>query len=136
MYTEATTGGVWYFAHPYTAKDKQGNYVPEAEEANFNICNYRAAELLKRGYNIYAPISHTHPIHRACPEFLKMHEHDIWYKLDNEVIDRMDWAGIILAPGWEQSNGCCAEMTRIKNRDLPVLLYVDIIQEVVTYVSD
>ena len=106
---EIASKGLWYFAHPYTCRDKDGSYVPEGEEANFNICNMRAAELLIRGYNVYAPISHTHPIHRACPIFLAQHEHDIWYKLDNEVIARTDWNGIILAPKWGESGGCKAE---------------------------
>ena len=125
--TKATNRGLWYFAHPYSCKDKDGNYVPEGEDANFHLCNMRAAELLLQGYNIYAPISHTHPIHRACPTFLARHEHELWYQLDNEFIDKVDWAGIILAPGWAESSGCRAEMERIKAKGLPVLLYSDIV---------
>lgn len=125
--TKSANRGLWYFAHPYTCKDKNGNYIPEGEEANFVLCNIRAAELLVRGYNVYAPISHTHPIHRACPTFLARHEHELWYQLDNEVIDKTAWSGIILAPGWETSSGCKAEKERIESMDLPVLLYEDII---------
>lgn len=125
--TKSTNRGLWYFAHPYTCKDKDGNFVPEGETANFELCNQRAAELFLRGYNIYAPISHTHPIHRACPEFLARHEHELWYQLDNEFIDRVAWVGIILAPGWENSSGCKAERERIESRGLIVRLYSDIV---------
>lgn len=125
--TKSSNRGLWYFAHPYTCKDKDGNFVPEGEEANFVLCNIRAGELLVRGYNVYAPISHTHPIHRACPDFLARHEHELWYQLDNEVIDKTDWDGIILAPGWEKSSGCKAEKERIESRGLKVLCYKDIV---------
>ncbi len=128
--TKSTNRGMWYFAHPYTCKDKDGNFVSEGEEANFNLCNFRAAELLDHGYNIYAPISHTHPIYRASPNMLSRQEHELWYQLDNEFIDKTDWDGIILAPGWEKSSGCRAEKERIEARGLQVLLYADIVREI------
>lgn len=121
--------GLWYFAHPYTVKDKNGNYVPNGEEANFRLCNYRASRLLLAGYNIYSPISHTHPIHIACPEFLATHEHEKWYQLDNDFINKTDWNGIILAPNWKNSSGCKAEKEQFELRNLPVLYYSDIIKK-------
>ena len=125
--TKSTTGGMWYFAHPYVCRDKGGNIISEGEEANFNICNARSAELLDKGYNIYSPISHTHPIYRASPNMLARQEHELWYQLDNEFIDCTKWAGIILAPGWENSSGCKAEKERIEAKGLPSLLYTDIV---------
>ena len=119
--------GLWYFAHPYTVKDADGNYVFEGEEANFRLCCIRAAELLKRGYNVYAPICHTHPIHRACPEFLARHEHEIWYALDNEFIARTDFDGIILAPGWAQSEGCRAEHAAFIDRGALIRNYAQLV---------
>ncbi len=77
---------VYYFAHPYTVRDADGNFVPEAEEANFQLCCQRSARLIEAGFNIYAPICHTHPIHRASPSFLAVHEHQRWYELDNALM--------------------------------------------------
>lgn len=114
---------LWYFAHPYTAKDKEGKYVPEAEDANFQLSCYRASRLLLAGYNIYSPISHTHPIHRACPEFLAKHEHELWYQLDLAFIEQTNFTGIILAPGWELSKGCNLEHEWFKLHNKKVLLY-------------
>lgn len=128
--TKSADRGLWYFAHPYTCRDKEGNFVSMGEEANFALCNFRAAELLDRGFNIYSPISHTHPIYRASPSMLARQEHELWYQLDNEVIDKTDWAGIILAPNWELSSGCKAEKDRITSRGLPYRLYDDIMKEV------
>jgi hypothetical protein len=127
--TKRTNRGLYYFAHPYTCRDDDGNFIPAGEEANFQLANIRAAELFNRGYNLYSPISHTHPIHRASPVFLQRHEHELWYQLDNEFIDKTHWSGIILAPGWENSAGCRAEKERIEKRGLAVLLYEDIVWE-------
>ena len=126
---KSTNRGLWYFAHPYSCKDPKGNFILAGEEANFRICNFRAAKLLDLGYNIYSPISHTHPILCASPEFLARSEHELWYHLDNELIDKVDWSGIILAPGWEKSTGCRAEKERIESKGLPVLFYSDIVKE-------
>lgn len=127
------TKGLFYFAHPYTCKDRDGNFVPAGEEANFRLCCIRSGELLRRGYNIYSPIAHTHPIHIATPSFLSRHEHEMWYGLDNEVIARTNWDGIILAPEWESSSGCRSERKQFKERGLPVLLYADVLCEFVIY---
>jgi len=122
--------GFYYFAHPYTAKDKNGNFVPQAEEANFQLCCIRAANLIKWGYNIYAPICHTHPIHVASPTFLTRHEHEMWYYLDNEFIDRCNFDGIILAPEWQNSIGCVEELKKftseMRNRPQYVLYYEEL----------
>lgn len=123
------TKGLFYFAHKYTAKDVDGNYVQAAESANFAICNFRAGELLKRGYNVYSPISHTHPIHMATPQFLAEHAHEMWYGLDNEIIAKCNFDGIILAPGWEDSKGCIAELQMFKDTkaEASVLYYDEIV---------
>jgi hypothetical protein len=115
--------GLFYFAHPYTVKDSKGNYVPEAEEANFRLCCYRASRLLLLGYNIYSPISHTHPIHLASPELLQRHEHEMWYKLDEQFLEKCDFDGIILAPGWKHSVGCRAEHTWFLIHKKRIMLY-------------
>ncbi len=123
------TKGLFYFAHPYTCKDSEGRYVPTAEEANFRLCCQRSGELLLRGYNVYSPIAHTHPIHVSTVPFLQNHEHQLWYQLDQEVIDRTAWDGIILAPDWEHSPGCGAERLEFVKKGLPVLFYDVIIQK-------
>jgi len=117
--------GFYYFAHPYTCRDKDGKFVSEGEQANFELCNQRAAKLIEMGYNIYSPISHTHPIHRASPVFLARHEHEAWYDLDNEFIAKTQFDGIILAPGWEKSTGCKNEREQFGSRGLIAIEYED-----------
>lgn len=126
---ESISKGFFYFASPYTVKDQHGNFVPEGEEANFNLCNYRSGRLLLAGYNIYSPISHTHPIHRATPEFLQRHEHTMWYELDLDFIEKTNFDGIILAPNWEESAGCRLEKNWFEQHGKIVLFYANIIEE-------
>ena len=114
---------LWYFAHPYTAPDKR------AELANFNLCCIRTAKLMKRGYFVYSPICHTHPVHMAWPEFLVNDERELWIALDMLIIKRTDFTGLILAPLWEQSGGCCGEREQFIKDGKPIKLYEDIMKE-------
>lgn len=119
--------GIWYFAHPYTVRTPDGRYSLAGEEANFRLCCYRAAKLILAGWNIYAPICHTHPIHMAHPDLVGKEVHDLWYCLDNALIDHANFTGIILAPLWEDSAGCCGEMERFNDleRQIRYLTAVD-----------
>lgn len=126
--TEKTNGGLWYFAHPYTVKNKSGDYILGGEAANFQLSCVRSGELIRRGINIYSPISHTHPIHIATPSLIAAEEHELWYQLDNEFIDSVNWVGIILAPGWEDSAGCRAERERIKAKGGQIKTYAEMIE--------
>jgi len=120
--------GLWYFAHPYTVKDRDGKNIYLAEEANFNLCCMRSLELLKIGYSIYSPIAHTHPMHVREPEFLKRGEYLTWINLDNKFIANTKFKGIIMAPEWEKSNGCTDERNHFKSKGLTIKLYSNIIK--------
>ena len=121
--------GLWYFAHPYTCRDKDGNFVQTGEEANFRLCCYRSGQLFLAGCNIYSPIAHTHPIHMATPEFLARHEHELWYQLDLDFIRKTDFDGIILAPLWETSKGCRMERNAFEDMGRDVKFYRQIVNE-------
>lgn len=125
--------GLWYFAHPYTVKDVNGRSLPEGQEANFKLCCYRSAELIKRGYMIYSPIVASHPIHISDPDFLRRNEWELWMDLDKEIIKRTKFTGIILAPNWQDSTGCNLEKTIFESNDKKVLFYNDIINKEVIY---
>ena len=100
---------LWYFAHPYTCKNKDGQYIAGGEDANFRLCCIRSARLIEKGILVYSPISHTHPIHMSYPPFVGGEVHNFWYKFDNAFIRAVPFRGIILAPDWEKSTGCKAE---------------------------
>ena len=128
--------GIWYFAHPYTCKDEQGNYIFGGEEANYRLCNIRAAKLIEAGYLIYSPISHTHPIHTAYPNFVGKQVHNMWYEFDNEFIRQVPFKGIILAPYWEESKGCSAELIMFMELKRQVMTYREALQKRITSPCD
>ena len=119
---DANKKGLWYFAHPYTVRDAAGRCVLEAEDANYRLCCRRAGYLIRRGYNVFAPICHSHPILCATPA-LRGRGAVLWYVLDNQIIERCDFDGIILAPGWQNSAGCRHERELFKQEGLPVLTF-------------
>ena len=117
---------LYYFAHPYSVV-VGGKRILAAEEANFRLCCFRTAELLKRGYLLYAPVCATHPIHSVWPESLADGVFD-WYGLDNAIIAACDFWGIILAPGWRKSRGCIAERDLFLAKNKPVYFYEDLVE--------
>ena len=104
---------LWYFAHPYSSPSKENH------SENFALCNDRAVRLLDNGYLIFSPISHSHPLQHVKESTL-----DFWLKLDVEFMDRCD--GLILAPGWEESEGCRFEYEYFKEKNKPILFYSEI----------
>ncbi len=120
---------LWYFAHPYTVRGEDGKSKHAGEHANFLQACVKTSELMKRGFNVYSPIAHTHPVHIIDPQFIKNDEYKLWIRLDNLVIAKTAFSGIILAQRWETSSGCKGEKEKFEARNLPVLLYEDVIRE-------
>ncbi len=100
---------IWYFAHPYSGDEKE----------NFRKCCQRSAELIKRGYTIFSPITHSHPIEMTDRKLTG----PLWYQLDNAIIKTMPFKGIILAPDWTKSRGCLAELKLFQELGRQVHLY-------------
>jgi len=114
---------LYYFAHPLSSKNPDGSINEKGQEENFRLSCIRTAELLKRGYNVFSPIPHSYQISLL---------HDLgygWYTLDNLIIAKTDFKGIILAPNWETSAGCVAERKLFLERNLEILLYEDVVKE-------
>ena len=95
---------LYYFSHPYT-----GN----AEE-NFKLANARSLKLIKSGYYIISPITHSHPLDQ-----LEKHDLKFWMNLDQVIMSHCD--GIILAPNWETSKGCRLELRYFIKSDKEIL---------------
>ena len=112
--------GIFYFAHPYSCYHDDGRYNPAGEEANFRLCCIRTAKLIERGYLIYSPIAHTHPIHISYPPFVGNNIHKMWYEFDNKFIEQLPFKGIILrrtgkSPKVAGLNGSCLSTCKEKS---------------------
>ena len=120
--------GLWYFAHPLSCRYPDGRRNRVAEEANYGLSVHRTAVLLDTGICVFSPIPHSFVVDRALPQFLSEHTELPWYTIDDFIIDRTDWDGIILAPNWEGSVGCVEENERIVfKRGLLQFTYEDIL---------
>lgn len=89
-----------YLAIPYSGM----------EESSFQQANEATVELLKNGYNVFSPITHSHPLTR----FNLPGTWDFWSKIDYQFLDWCDKV-VVLIPkeGWEKvetSKGCSAEV--------------------------
>ncbi len=120
---------LWYFAHPYTVRGEDGESKHAGEHANFLQACVKTSELMKRGFNVYSPIAHTHPVHIIDPQFIKNDEYKLWRNLDNLILGKTNFSGIILPPRWETSKGCREEREEFQKKNLRILLYEDIIRE-------
>jgi len=107
------TKKLWYLAHPYIKNPKY----------NFMDANVISADLIKRGYIVFSPVSMSHPIDAYSDEFPQ----EFWYKFDFVIANRCD--GIILSGDWKSSTGCLLEKKFFENKGLPVLEYKTIVRE-------
>lgn len=122
--------GFYYFVHPYSANTK------EKRIENYNLCCRRSAKIILKGYNIFSPIVHSHPIEMACPEMLKWSVEErwkFWIALDMAILKYVGFTGVILAPRWDNSIGCRREYAWFLSHQKPdggpcdILRYDDII---------
>lgn len=89
-----------YLACPYSDPD------PAVREARFAAANRAAANMIRIGYLVFSPISHTHPI---CLAGELPGDWGFWEAYDRTFIEWCDELWIVKIPGWEQSRGVDAE---------------------------
>lgn len=92
-----------YICIPYTGM----------EERSFKIANQVAADLIKDGFIVYSPISHSHPIATQCGLDL---DFKFWEKIDKCFIDWCDIVLIVDIAGWQKSIGVNAELKYAKEK--------------------
>jgi len=124
--------GLWYFAHPYTCYDD----IPERyliQEANFQLCLRRTIRLIESGWIIFSPIVQSHLVQSLSVQFLRhcrndlMGLHKLMMNIDLTILHETNFCGLILAPRWEDSNGCNQEYKFFNDRDKLILNYNDLI---------
>jgi len=89
------------------------------------VCNDRfraackaAAKLMRDGYIVFSPLSHSVPIADYTGNHL---DHNFWLEQDLSFLD--SWADevwVLMIDGWEESKGIAAEIKRAETIGLPV----------------
>ena len=101
-----------YLATPYSDDD------PAVREARFLAVNKVAGILMRKGFLVFSPISHTHPIALAG-DLPKGWE--FWSKYDFTFInDWADYVFVLQLDGWEESVGVTAEIKLAEELGKPV----------------
>jgi hypothetical protein len=67
-----------------------------------------AAFWMSAGYNVFSPITHSHPIARYIAP--RCNTHEFWLGLDFDWIDVCDEVWVYMQRGWEKSKGVKMEI--------------------------
>lgn len=100
-----------YLACPYSHSEES------VRLSRFEIVSNVAGMLLKKGYIVFSPISHSHPI--ALVNDLPL-GFEFWREFDESFIDWCDELWILTLSGWSASNGIRQEIKYAKQSGKPV----------------
>ena len=106
-----------YLAGPYSHSD------PETCQMRFEVLNDIAAELMAKGFIVFSPISHSHPIAVQC-DLPKGFE--FWEKFDKAFIEWCDLIIVAKLEGWQDSKGIAAEIKIAKEMGKEIE-YIDLV---------
>lgn len=128
----AAAGGppVYYFAHPY----RRVSSVDEAEQVtwrsprtlNARLCRRRTARLLDAGYDVVSPVLMTHQAARTAP--VEGWSEGQWLSFCKRMLRGLRFQGIILSPGWRESEGCRMEQRMADELDMEILYFEDCVE--------
>lgn len=105
-------GRIVYLVCPYSDPDRAVRVL------RFEAANRAAGMLMRRGLNVFSPISHTHPIAEACDLPLGF---DFWEKYDRAFIEHSSEVYVLKVAGWVASIGVRREIAIATSLGIPVL---------------
>lgn len=81
----------------------------------YRVTKATAKLMVKTGWNIFSPITHSHPIPRWIPE--RLDTHTFWLNLDFDWIDTCDEVWVYMQPGWDESYGVERELKYAQRKE-------------------
>lgn len=113
-----------YIAGPYTHDD------PSVKQMRFNRLTEYAAYLVHEGYNVFSPITSSHPLHYCGiegeyePEKTEWPQDPVppvsWRDMDRRTILGCNELHVLMIPGWSISVGVSDEIAWAKLNAIPV----------------
>lgn len=85
------------------------------------LVTYYAARLMKAGYVVFSPITHSMPVAFFLPKRL-MQSWTFWKRQDIPWLIQCDVLGIIPLKGWQGSVGVTAEKQTAERLGMPVIM--------------
>ena len=103
-----------YLATPYTHGD------PAVREKRFLEVTLVAAYFVRKGENIFSPITHFHPMakYSGLPDTW-----EFWREIDDIYLSHCKALYVLTADGWEESIGVQAEIAIAKELELPIYTF-------------
>jgi len=100
-----------YLASPYSHPEES------VREDRFQAACEASGGLMKKGYRVFSPIAHTHPIAVKCdlPKGW-----DYWEQYDRVMIEASSHLIVLMIDGWMDSKGVEAERRIAESLDMPV----------------
>jgi len=103
-----------YLATPYSDSD------PRRMEHRYDMAEEHTAEALKRGYNVFSPIVHNHPL---AAKFDMPRTFDFWHRIDYAILAKASELWVVRLHGWEDSKGIAQEIALAKQLSIPVFFF-------------
>ena len=101
-----------YLACPYSDPD------PNVQEERFRQSCYAAANLMKAGFAVFAPIAHSHPIEKIG--MFEKPEHDFWMRQDIAILRHCQRLVVLKLGGWANSKGVEQEIELAQRLGIPI----------------
>lgn len=102
-----------YLATPYTTND------PVLLQSRFEKACAAAGQFMNRGYEVFSPVAHSHPVADHLDEALRLN-HEFWLRQDFAVLKHCDVMVIYALPGWDKSYGIGEEVKIAHANGIPV----------------
>jgi nucleoside 2-deoxyribosyltransferase len=104
---------ILYLASPYSHPEQH------VRELRFREACEAAAILMKKGWVVFSPIAHSHPV--SVHGHLDGLDHEFWLRQDFALLDCADTLAVLCLDGWAQSKGTRAEINHATIRGIPVI---------------
>jgi nucleoside 2-deoxyribosyltransferase len=86
-----------YLASPYSHPD------PEVKERRFEAACRAAARYMDRGFQVFCPIAHSHPIEKIGMDAIR--NEAFWLHQDFAILRHCDRLVVLCLDGWTESRG-------------------------------
>lgn len=120
-----------YMASPYSSHLPDGQRNFEVEERNYVKAISATGHLMRKGALVYSPIVHWHVVDIV---FSGEIGYEDYLAADLEMLRRCDEVHVLMADGWEKSNGIKVELSQA-NTFGKVVKYFVIDEEGVKYAN-
>lgn len=104
-----------YLAVPYSTN---GMVNDTWRTVRFDLVNIAAMRLIRAGFIVFSPISHSHPL--SLTQVEKFNTHDLWLEQDMAFMEWADLLVVLVLPGTSESRGVQCERAWFKQRKKPV----------------